>query len=69
MPRPFAGTNASTVREKSAPANFSFSVFVPCTVQAGKGVTFHSDSLCVLPQLHWGLYSLLPTTGNRLHVR
>lgn len=52
MPRPFAGTNASTVREKSAPANFSFSVLVPCTAQAGdsarQGVKFHGDGLCVV---------------------
>ena len=56
MPRPFAGTNASTVRENSAPANFSFSVFVPCKVQAGNSARMGVMFLCVIPQLHWHLW-------------
>ena len=39
MPLPLAGTNASTVVVKSAPANFSFSDFLPfITGTANKSV-------------------------------
>ena len=35
MPRPVEGMKASTVVVKSAPANFSFSLFLPCSHHAG----------------------------------
>jgi hypothetical protein len=35
MPRPVEGMKASTVVVKSAPANFSFSLFLPCSDHAG----------------------------------
>ena len=49
MPRPVEGMKASTVVVKSAPANFSFSLFLPCSDYAVVKYKFPQDSKLPCP--------------------